>query len=220
MISFAACTDLLMTFVFLSVLLCLASNRLVILIKIMAFQGVVVSIIPLVLEHGQTMETVDLFLLIIMVLVKGVLIPLALYIAVKKVATLREVVPYIGYEASIFSGLVLIMAASFASSRLTPYLPPIDILLLPAGLTTIGGGFFLMMARHKAITQVIGYLMLENGIYLVGTALASQTHSHYMLEFGVLLDLLVGVMIMGIILYRVSSTFDDIDTGLLESLKD
>jgi len=77
-----------------------------------------------------------------------------------------------------------------------------------------------MMARSKAITQVIGYLMLENGIYLIGTVLAQETHSQYMLEFGILLDLLTGVMIMGIILYQISRAFDDVDTGMLGSLKD
>jgi len=211
--------DVLMVFVFLSVMLCLASNRLMELVKIMAFQGIVVSIMPLALEGGHELEPLSLVFLAVMLLVKGFIMPFALYNAVKKVANLREVEPYIGYHASIFTGLIIIMAASFVSHRLAPYMPPTDILLLPAGLTTIAAGFFLMMSRHKAITQVIGYLMLENGIYLLGTALASETHSQYMLEFGVLLDLLAGVMIMGIILYRISRAFDDVDTGLLGSLK-
>jgi hydrogenase-4 component E len=77
-----------------------------------------------------------------------------------------------------------------------------------------------MMGRRKAITQVIGYLMLENGIYLIGTALTKHTHTIYVVEFGVLLDLLVGVMIMGIILHNINHAFDDIDTDLLNRLKD
>ncbi len=220
--------NILMAFVFLSVMLCLASNRLMELVKIMALQGIVVSIMPLALAGGHELGFVNLFFLAVMLLVKGFLMPFALYNAVKKVTNLREVEPYIGYHASIFIGLVIVMLASLVSQRLAPYMPhsdpthPIMVvpLLLPAGLTTITAGFFLMMTRHKAITQVIGYLMLENGIYLLGTALASETHSQYMLEFGVLLDLLAGVMIMGIILYRIGRTFDDVDTGLLGSLKD
>ena len=92
--------------------------------------------------------------------------------------------------------------------------------MLIAAITTIGSGLFLMMARTKALTQVIGYLMLENGIYLAGTALTRQNHSHYVVEFGILLDLLVGVMIMGIIIYNINRTFDDVDTGLLGRLKE
>ena len=86
--------------------------------------------------------------------------------------------------------------------------------------TTLAGGLFLMMSRTKAITQVIGYLMLENGIYLVGATLTGKAHSLYIVEFGVLLDLLVGVMIMGIILNNINRTFDDVDTAHLEQLKD
>ena len=77
-----------------------------------------------------------------------------------------------------------------------------------------------MMSRTKAITQVIGYLMLENGIYLVGAALTKQAHNMYLVEFGILLDLLVGVMIMGIILHNINRTFDDVDTVYLGQLKD
>lgn len=212
--------DIFMALLFLSVLWSLASNRLMGLVKIMAFQGVVVSIIPLTLENGHELGAFSLGFITAMLLIKGVVMPMALYTAVKRVATLREVEPFIGYHASIFSGLLLILAASFISHRLAQFMPPTQEMLLPAGLTTIGAGFFLMMARSKAITQVIGYLMLENGIYLIGTAMAHETLSKYILEFGVLLDLLAGVMIMGIILYRISHAFDDVDTGLLGSLKD
>ena len=211
--------DILKALLLLSVLLSLASNRLMALVKIIAFQGIIVSIMPLALENGHDMSVVSLAFLASMLLIKGCIMPGALYIAIKKVITLREVEPYIGYHASIAFSVILVMVTGLVSERLTPYMPPIHGMLLPTGLTCLGAGFFLMMSRQKAITQVIGYLMLENGIYLLGTALASETHSQYLLEFGVLLDLLAGVMIMGIILYQINRTYDDIDTGLLKSLK-
>jgi hydrogenase-4 component E len=94
------------------------------------------------------------------------------------------------------------------------------VLLMITAITTLASGLFLLMARYKAITQVIGYLMMENGIYLFGTAMAKQTHTQYIVEFGVLLDLLVGIMIMGIVLNNINSSFDDVDTALLGQLKD
>jgi hydrogenase-4 component E len=84
----------------------------------------------------------------------------------------------------------------------------------------MGAGFILLMARRKAITQVIGYLMMENGIYLIGTALAQEVHTQYVVEFAVLLDLLVAVLVMGIVLNDINHTFDDVDTALLGQLKD
>ncbi|MCP4719949.1 MAG: hydrogenase, partial [Desulfobacteraceae bacterium] len=69
-----------------------------------------------------------------------------------------------------------------------------------------------------AIAMVLGYIMMENGIYLVGTTFS--THARHIVEFGILLDVLAGVMIMGIILQNINKTFDDVDTALLRTLKE
>ncbi|MCW5205285.1 hypothetical protein VU02_05150, partial [Desulfobulbus sp. N2] len=95
-----------------------------------------------------------------------------------------------------------------------------EVLLLITAMTTLAAGLFLLMSRKKAITQVIGYLIMENGIYLMGSALAKQTHTQYVVEFGVLLDILVAIMIMGIVLHNINSTYDGMDTGKLDSLHD
>jgi hydrogenase-4 component E len=126
----------------------------------------------------------------------------------------------VGYHASLFAGLIFIAISVFIADRMHVSLPAEHVLLMITAITTLAAGLFLLMSRRKAITQVIGYLMMENGIYLIGTALAKQTHTLYVVEFGVLLDLLVGVMIMGIVLHNINSTFDDVDTALLGQLKD
>jgi len=213
-------SDAILAIVLLSVLLSLGSNRLMALVKIMALQGIMVSLTPLFLEHHQNLEGGALLLFQVMILIKGLLIPGLLFMAVKKVSIQREIVPIIGYHASLFAGLVLILISAFITDRLQLSMPGGHALLLITAFTTLGAGLFLMMGRHKAITQVIGYLMMENGIYLIGTALAKNTHTAYVVEFGVLLDLLVAVMIMGIILHNINSEFDDVDTALLENLKD
>ncbi len=212
--------DALLAFVLLSVLLSLSSNRLMGLVKIMTFQGVVVSLVPLFLEHHQDLATGSLIMLQVMILVKGLLIPGLLYMAVKKVSMQREVEPIIGYHASLFAGLVMIMVSAFITERLHLNLPGDHVLLLITAITTLASGLFLMMSRRKAITQVIGYLMMENGIYLIGTALAKETHTMYVVEFGVLLDLLVGIMVMGIVINNINRAFDDVDTSQLAQLKD
>jgi hydrogenase-4 component E len=209
-----------MVVILLSVLLSLASNRLVSLVKIMAVQGIMVSLLPLLLEHHSSMGSGGLIFFQVMILIKGVLIPGLLYVALKRIAIQREIEPIIGYHASLFAGLLIILLSVFITDRLHLSLPRGHELLLMTAITTMSAGFFLMMSRRKAITQVIGYLMLENGIYLIGTALTKHSHTIYVVEFGVLLDLLVGVMIMGIILHNINHAFDDIDTDLLNRLKD
>ena len=213
-------TTAILVIILLSVLLSLGSTRLMALVKIMALQGIMVSLTPLFLKDHGALSSGAIIFFQIMIMIKGLLIPGLLYMAVKRVAIKREIEPFIGYHASILSGLAILIFAVFITSQLSISLPAGHDIVLITAITTMASGFFLMMARSKAITQVIGYLMLENGIYLIGTALTKHSHTLYVVEFGVLLDLLVGVMIMGIILHNINSAFDDVDTTLLGRLKD
>lgn len=213
-------TELILVVTLLSVLLSLGSSRLMVLVKIMALQGVMVSLTPLFLKSHGSLGSGPIIFFQIMTLIKGLLIPGLLYLAVLRVKIKREIEPFIGYHASILSGLGIIIVSVFITNSLRLSLPEGHAMVLTTAITTMASGFFLMMARSKAITQVIGYLMLENGIYLIGTALTNHRHTIYVVEFGVLLDLLVGVMVMGIILHNINSAFSDVDTTLLGRLKD
>ncbi|WP_136796728.1 hydrogenase [Desulfosediminicola ganghwensis] len=213
-------TEIILVITLLSVLLSLGSTRLMMLVKVMALQGIMVSLTPLFLKSHGSLSSGAIIFFQVMILIKGLLIPGLLYLAVKRVAIKREIEPFIGYHASILAGLVIILVSVFITNNLRLSLPEGHGMVLITAITTMASGFFLMMGRSKAITQIIGYLMLENGIYLIGTALTNHRHTIYVVEFGVLLDLLVGVMIMGIILHNINSTFEDVDTTLLGRLKD
>ncbi len=75
-----------------------------------------------------------------------------------------------------------------------------------------------MVSRSKAVTQVLGYLVLENGIYCFG--LGAAPRSPALVEMGILLDVFVAVFVMGITIYHINREFDHIDTDQLISLKD
>lgn len=213
-------TECILVITLLSVLLSLGSTRLIALVRIMALQGIMVSLTPIFLKEHYALGSGAIIFLQLMILIKGFLIPGLLFMAVRKIAIKREIEPFISYHASILAGLAIIIFSVFVTSHLRLSLPAGHDMVLITAITTMASGFFLMMARSKAITQVIGYLMLENGIYLIGTALTKHGHTLYVVEFGVLLDLLVGVMIMGIVLHNINSAFDDVDTTLLGRLKD
>lgn len=212
--------DIILVLILLSVLLSLSSSRMMALVKTMSFQGAMVSLVPLLIEYRAGLSGSSVSLTSLMLLIKGIIIPSALSMAVTKVAIKREVEPIIGYHASLAAALGFILLAVHLADKLELSLPNGNSLVLITAFTTLAGGLFLMMSRTKAITQVIGYLMLENGIFLVGSTLAKQTHHLYIIEFGILLDLLAGVMIMGIVLHNINRTFDDVDTSHLEQLKD
>jgi hydrogenase-4 component E len=208
--------DTILTFVLLSVLFSFGSSRLSMLIKVVGFQGIVVSIVPFFI--GYDMSIGGTIFTLATLLIRGIIIPMAIYIAIKRVAIHREVEPIINYHASLLCGLGLIVAATYISQQLN--IPAISHykLLFPAAISILVTGMFLLMARRNAIAMVLGYIMMENGIYLVGTTFSVR--ARHIVEFGILLDVLAGVMIMAIILQNIKRTFDDVDTALLRTLKE
>ena len=130
----------------------------------------------------------------------------------------REVEPSLGPLASLLLGAVataLAMAAGgrfpLAEARLAP-------LLVPASFATVAVGFILLTTRRKAISQVLGYLVLENGIFIFGLLLLPAMPS--LVEAGVLLDLFVGIFVSSIIIHHINREFSSLDTRRLSLLKD
>ncbi len=209
-------SNLILTLTVLMVLFCLGSSRLLSIIYLIAFQGFLVSVLPFFINDKITISVI-LFILVTL-LIKSFLIPIFLYFVMKRITIKREIEPIIGYNGSVFLGLIIIIISIFIGNKFNFHINHHNTFLFPAGITTLTSGIFLIIARKKAITQVIGYLMMENGIYLLGLILSN--HNLNIIEFGILLDLLVGVMLMGIVLHNINKTFDDIDTTLLKSLRD
>jgi hydrogenase-4 component E len=79
-------------------------------------------------------------------------------------------------------------------------------------------GLFLIVARRTALTQALGYLVMENGIYAFGVGLVEGTPM--LLELGILLDVFVAVFVMGIAIFHISREFDHIDTDRMTTLRD
>jgi hydrogenase-4 component E len=92
------------------------------------------------------------------------------------------------------------------------------MLLVPASLSTAWTGFLVLTTRKKAIMQVLGYLVLENGIFLFGMLLLEAMP--FLVEVGVLLDLFTGIFVMGIIINHINREFSSISTDQLSELKE
>jgi len=129
----------------------------------------------------------------------------------------HEVEPFVSLHVSVLIGTGLI-AISFwlATVLVLPRLAP-SAMVVPAGLSTLLLGFLILVSRRQAVTQVIGYLMLENGVFIFGQLLVREIP--LAAELAILLDLLVGVFVMGIAIYHISREFDHIDTERLTTLR-
>lgn len=197
-------------------LIALGSSRLPSLIRAMSFQGVVLGLMPLLME-AEFKWPVGLVALATMA-GKGLIIPSLLNRAMRAANIEREINPFIGYVPSLLLGAGGTIAA-VALARALPLLPEhVGSLLVPGALASVLTGFILLIGRAKAIAQVCGYLILENGIYLFGLLLIHSTP--LLVEAGVLLDLTVGVFVIGIIVDRIQRAFDSLDTRKLTILRE
>jgi len=198
-------------------LIALGSSRLPTLIRAMSLQGMVLGVMPLLLEH----ERLDWRILLVALATmtgKGILIPSLLRRAMRAANIEREIEPFIGFVPSLLLGAGGTIAA-MALARGLPLLPEhAGTLLVPGSLASILTGFILLIGRAKAISQVCGYLILENGIYLFGLLLIHSTP--LLVESGILLDVTVGVFIIGIIVDRIQRAFDSLDTRKLTTLRE
>lgn len=209
--------DLILVLVILMNFMVLGSSRLTAGIRTVATQGVLLALSPLFLQTGGW-SVHAVVLSAGMLGLKGVLFPWLLFRAIRDTSMRREMEPLIGFTPSLLVGAVATAGAFWLASRL-PRLPTIaSPLLVPAALTTIIISLVVLVSRTKALTQVLGYLMLENGIFLFGLALVREMP--FLIEMGVLLDLFVAVFVMGIVVYHINREFDHINTYRLTTLKD
>jgi hydrogenase-4 component E len=196
----------------------LASSRLRAMIRAAAAQGALLSLLALVLARGQAHVGHTIALSTGALVVKGVLIPWLLYWAIHEASIRREVDPLVGFVPSLVLGGLGVTAAFALSSRLPLPTGARHEYLVPTALSTIWTGLLLVIARRKAVTQVIGFLVLENGVFLFGLLLSDFMPT--MVEAGVLLDLFAAVFVMGIVIFDINREFSSMDTEKLSSLKD
>jgi hydrogenase-4 component E len=196
----------------------LASSRLKAVIRAAAAQGALLAVLPLLLATHTAELGHVLALSIGAFVVKGVVIPWLLLWAIREAAIRREVEPIVGFIPSlILGGLGVALAFAFSSAMPLPT-PEKHAFIVPTALSTVWTGLLLVVSRRKAVTQVIGFLVLENGVFVFGLLLSDFMPT--MVEAGVLLDLFAAVFVMGIVMFHINREFSSLDTEKLSALKD
>ena len=197
------------------------ASRLKYAIRFVAIQGWMVGVLPIHLWNWQGNGCPGARIWIIAVvnsLVKGVALPMLLEYAVRKARTRRELEPMVSFQLSRF--IVFLMAiGGFAIGRLLHVHETVaSELAIPVAFTTMGTGLLLICARKKAITQVLGFLVLEDGISLFGAGILLEYG--IVVELGILLDVFALVFILGIAIFQINRTFASTDTDQLNHLGD
>jgi hydrogenase-4 component E len=195
----------------------LGASRLRAVIGASAAQGVCLGILT-VTAHGELTVYVVVIALAA-IAIKAIVIPRLLYKAMRDVVIVRDVEPLIGLIPSLVIGaLGTVFAVVFAGTL--PFAGAHEgTLVLPSSLATVLTGCIVLTTHRKAITQVVGYLILENGIFILGLSLLDAMP--FLVEVGVLLDLVVGIFVMAIIINHVSREFSvSTDAAELSELKE
>jgi len=152
--------------------------------------------------------------------IKAMVIPKILFYVTKKLDSpiKLEVNPYISMKLSVIVSALLVAMSYFIFLQLNVESNEIIQVFLPVSFSLFFIGLFVIISRRKALNQMVGLLTIENGLFLFAVSL---THGFSLIiEIGLMVDILLGVIISSILLFRMSRTFDSIDIKNLESLRD
>ncbi len=209
--------DWILVLLILSNLRLMASARMGAKIRTVAAQGVLLGLVPL-LAGAHTPGLRSLVVALAGMFVKGAVFPWLLHRALRESREGREVQPYIGYMGSLLAALTGLVGALLLSLRLAPFPAGATALLVMAAFFSIYAGLFLIISRKRAINQVLGFLVLENGVFLFAAGVMGRTS--LLVEVGILLDVLVAVFVMGLTLFHINREFDHMETDRLTDLRD
>ena len=202
-------------FLFMTLLLMAAAKRITTCIALFAMQCAVITaqILAIAYVH-RSAEALGVAVLVL--LVKVVAIPYALLWIIREIRTVREVKSSTTAAQSVLIAAGLILLSFFA---VQPYARTlrVDENMLAAAIALVLTGAFLMVSRKKALMQVVGLLVLENGIFLA--ALITTFGMPLIIEIGIAFDLLMGVFLMGLFVFRIRDTFDHLDVTKLRRLR-
>jgi hydrogenase-4 component E len=194
----------------------LGTSRIGACIRWLSLQGILFGLVPLIV-HDDGIGLRAMALAGGNIALKGIIFPWVLLRLRSRTRYPREVEPFIGFVASILFGIVALGMSVWLALELKPALPHAPFLMLETAIFVISIGLFMIISRRSALMQVIGYLMLENGIFVFGVITVVGTP--LLVELGVLLDAFVAVFVMGIAIFHINREFGSMDVDQLNALR-
>jgi hydrogenase-4 component E len=191
------------------------ANRLSTYINILALQGVIlfgVSFIELI-----QINTLNLiFILFETIVFKTIAIPMFLKYVIEKNKIVREAEPFLPDFLSVvvITGIIL---GSFILSNVIEVAHLRKMFFIVA-ISASFTGLFIIISRKKVVTHIIGYLVIENGVFLL--SLSAGNKMPMLVNTGITLDIFVSVLVLGIFVNRIGNTFEEMNVDNLTKLKD
>ena len=195
----------------------LAQRRVLSLIDLFAAQGLALAASTAVVAYGTGQHHLYWSAGLTLVL-KVLLLPWILHRLIRKLDVKWDVEGLINIPTTMIIGLVLVVFSFNLAVPIAQLASTVTRATLGIAMATVMLSFLMMITRRKAIPQVIGFLSMENGLFFAAT---SATYGMPMVvELGIALDVLVGMLILGVFFFQIREQFDSLDLQHLEKLKE
>ncbi len=195
----------------------LSTRRTQRLITLFAWQGVILFLSTVLVAH-DTGLTELYFSAALTLILKVITLPLVLHLLIRRLGAQWDTERLVNIPVTMLVGLVLVIFAFGLAQPISMLGTTIMRHTIGIALAVILLSFLMMITRRKAVTQVIGFLAMENGLFFAATG---ATYGMPMvIELGIALDLLVAVFILGIFFFQIREQFDSLDLHHLESLRE
>ena len=195
----------------------LSQRRILSLVHLYTLQGLVLTVASATV--GWLTKQPHLYLSALLTLaLKVVLIPVLLHRAIDRLEVRWDTEPLINIPTTMLLGILLVIFAFNLGLPIARFSASVARGTLGIALACVLLSFMMMLTRAKAVPQVIGFLALENGLFFAAT---SATYGMPMVvELGIALDVLIGVLILGVFMFQIREQFDSLDIRHLERLKE
>ena len=210
-------TEILIALFGLTMLYVSSTSRLEAYTRVLALQGFILFLMVM-LDHTE-MTTLNLvFLGAETLLFKAIIIPVFLMYILRKNNIQREVEPYIPSFYSVMITTIIFAFGFIIAFWSVSHASNVRPLYFGVSIATIITGLFIIISRKKIITHVMGYIMIENGIFMLAISVVSEMPM--IVNLGVLLDLFAAIYLLGLFVTKINSTFDELHIDSLSNLRD
>ncbi|MFZ3058602.1 MAG: hypothetical protein WA102_02585 [Candidatus Methanoperedens sp.] len=206
--------QLIIALILVSTFLILGSTRLYSCVRAFGIQSFLLACVAGIVAYSTGKNDIYIVALLTLV-IKAAVIPYIFIYIIREIKVKREVELYVNVSPSLIIGGVLVVI-SYYLIRSINIISELSSFALSASMSLVSIGLFVMISRKKAIMQMLGILIMENGLFL--GAISLTYGMPLLVELGIFFDVLIGVLIMGILIFRINKTFESIDTDMLKTL--
>lgn len=191
------------------------ANRLMTYIKVLAFQGILLFFVVFI--QLTEINTFNLVLILLETIVfKSLAVPIFLTYLLRRNQITREAEPFVpNFVSLVITTLIVVITILISSSIEDTH---VDKIFFVVALSTLFFGLYLIATRRKIITHVMGYMVIENGVFVLSLAIGNEMPM--LVNLGIMLDIFASVLILGILFNKIGDVFKDVDVEQLNNLKD